>query len=303
MSKEVQKNDKLPKAIYGSDKTPLRLGAIDIPCYVLEDGTRVLSRSGIQKAIGYTGQSGEMLTRFVTKKNGFPDEVVAGVSNSIKFVRVDAGGSRPMTNGYEASLLIDICTSIIDLNRAGVLSPKEQIYAEFADIIVRAVAKVGIIALIDEVTGYQEVRGKDVLQDFLTKYIKDEAGKWVKRFPDEFFSNMFDMKGWTWNYASTKKPGVVGRYINDQVYSRLAPFVLEELRRINPVTDKGRRKTKHHVWLTDEIGHPKLQEHFAVLIALQKASGKNWNNYLRMLNRSLPKYGQTMEMDFPDQDE
>lgn len=119
MAKNNSKPIKLPKAVYGSDKTPLRLGKIDIPCYVLDDGRRVLSRSGIQKAIGYTGQSGEMLTRLVTTKNGFPDEIVAGVQNSIQFIRNDAGGSRPMTNGYEAPLFIDICSAIIDLNRAG----------------------------------------------------------------------------------------------------------------------------------------------------------------------------------------
>ena len=303
MSKEIQNTDKLPKAEYGSDKTPLRLGTMEIPAYVLEDGRRVLSRNGIQKAIGYTGKSGEMLNRFVTKKNGFPAEIVAGVSNPIKFTRIDAGGALPITNGYEASLFIDILNAIIDLNRAGVLNDNQKVYAEMADVIVRAVAKVGIIALIDEVTGYQEVRGKDILQEFLSKFIKDEAGKWIKRFPDEYFKLMFEMKGWTWNYASTKKPGVVGRYINDQVYARLAPFVLDELRRKNPPNEKGRRKTKHHVWLTEDVGHPKLQEHFAVLIALEKAAGKNWNNYQRLLARALPKHGQTIEINFPDQEE
>ena len=33
--------DKILKAKYGSDKTPLRFGELEIPCYVLEDGTRV----------------------------------------------------------------------------------------------------------------------------------------------------------------------------------------------------------------------------------------------------------------------
>lgn len=127
---------KLLKAIYGSDKTPLHLGSLEIPCYVLENGMRVLSRSGIQKAIGYTGRSGEMLKRFVTEKNGFSAEIVAGVSNPIPFERKDAGGSQPATNGHEATLFIDICNAIIDLNRAGVLSKTESEYAVYADIIV-----------------------------------------------------------------------------------------------------------------------------------------------------------------------
>lgn len=39
--------DKLLKSIYGSDKTPLKLGDLEIPCYVLEDGTRVFSGRGV----------------------------------------------------------------------------------------------------------------------------------------------------------------------------------------------------------------------------------------------------------------
>jgi len=297
-------SNKVLNAYYGSNKTPLRLGDIEIPCYVLEDGTRVLSRSGIQKAIGYTGQSGEMLTRLVTEKQGFSPTVVAGVSDPIRFNRVDAGGSQPITNGTEATIFIDICNTLIDLKRAGVLTPRQEIYAVKADIIVRASAKVGIIALIDEATGYQVFRGRTELQDYYSKFFKEEAGKWIKRFPDEFFKLMFEMKGWTWNYASTKKPGIVGKYINDIIYARIAPGILQELRRINPPNEKGQRKTKHHVWFTDSIGHPKLQEHFAAVLALMKASGNNWGGFLRLLNRSLPKFGYIQtELDLPEKED
>lgn len=36
-----------------------------------------------------------------------------------------------------------------------------------SDIIIRSLAKVGIIALVDEVTGYEKVKEKDALQQFL----------------------------------------------------------------------------------------------------------------------------------------
>lgn len=57
-----------------------------------------------------------------------------------------------MTYGYDATLLIDICSAIIDANRAGVY-PNDNLVTH-ADIIIRAVAKTGIIALVDEATGY-----------------------------------------------------------------------------------------------------------------------------------------------------
>lgn len=295
-------SSKIQKAILGSDKTPLKLGTIEIPCYVLEDGTRVISGRGVQRAIGYEGASGDWLKKFVSTSKMFSDEIVAGFSDPIKFHRVDAGGSQPITYGYEATLLIDLCTTLIDQKKAGVLKERYHVYADFGEIIIRAVAKVGIIALIDEATGYQEIRGREELQKFLDKFLAPEYAKWAKRFPNDYFKYMFQMKGWTWNEASSKRPGVVGKYINDQIYSRVAPGVLEELKKRNPPDEKGNRKVRHHQWLSQDIGHPKLQEHFTGVIALQRASGNNWNVFQRLLNRSFPKYGANLMFDFPDDD-
>jgi hypothetical protein len=156
MKKEI-----ILKAEYGSDKTPLRFGETEVPCYVLEDGTRVLSGRAIQKAIGYTGSSGDWLKKFVNTKAisaSISSDIVAGLSEPIKFMRVDAGGSQPITYGYEATKLIDLCDALLDLNKAGVLKDSQKIYAEQAEIIIRSVAKVGIIALVDEVTGYQAAK-------------------------------------------------------------------------------------------------------------------------------------------------
>lgn len=60
--------DRLLKSIYGSDKTPLKLGDLEIPCYVLEDGTRVFSGRGVQKAIGYDSKSGQWMKSFLQYK-------------------------------------------------------------------------------------------------------------------------------------------------------------------------------------------------------------------------------------------
>jgi len=171
--------EKILKAEYGSDKTPLKLGNTEAPCYVLEDGTRVLSGRAIQKAIGYEGSSGDWLKKFVNTKTisqAIDPEIIAGLSEPIKFMRIDAGGSQPITYGYEATKLIDLCDALIGLNRAGVLKESQQIYAEQAEMIIRAVAKVGIIALVDEITGYQDKREKQALQKFLERFLAEERG-------------------------------------------------------------------------------------------------------------------------------
>ena len=48
--------NKFLKAIFGFPETPLKIGALEIPCYVLEDERRVLSGRGMQDALAL-GQS------------------------------------------------------------------------------------------------------------------------------------------------------------------------------------------------------------------------------------------------------
>lgn len=297
--------DRLLKSIYGSDKTPLKLGDLEIPCYVLEDGTRVFSGRGVQKAIGYDSKSGQWMKSFCNIKGLSPyfyagDQSIAErLSNPIKFKRVDAGGSQSDTNGYEVTLLVDICSIIIDANRAGDFDDTKIV--RNADIIIRSVAKVGIIALVDEVTGYQQDknRAKDELQKFLAQFISDEASRWVKTFNDSFFEMIYRMHGWSWTLTH-RRPGVVGKWINDIVYERLAPVILTELQKVNPKTDKGTRKDRHHQHLTEDVGRPKLKEHLAAIEALGRASGYNWAKFMQMLNAAFPKQYQQLDLLFPD---
>ena len=48
------------KAICGSPEKMLKIGEVEIECYVLEDGTRVLSGRGMQQAIGLGGEAKPM---------------------------------------------------------------------------------------------------------------------------------------------------------------------------------------------------------------------------------------------------
>lgn len=298
--------DKL-KAIYGSDKTPLKLGELEIPCYVLEDGTRVFSGRGMQKILGSTSSSGAWLQRFISSSEvserfrAGENSVLEKISNPIKFLRHDAGGSQSTTNGYEVTVLIDICSAIIDANRAGEFN--DPLIVRNADIIIRSVAKVGIIALVDEVTGYNKdkKRAKDELQKFLSQFMREEAATLVKRFEDSFFEMIYKMRGWTWNYTH-KHPGVVGVWINDIVYERIAPMILSELRKRNPVNEKGVRAKRHHQFLSEDMGVPKLLNHLAAVEALGRASGYNWSKFMTMLDTAFPKQYQQLSLIFGESD-
>ncbi len=292
--------NKVLKAKYGSDKTPLQLGELSIPCYVLEDGTRVFSGRGIQKILGSTATSGKWLEKFVNsdeispylavKKTGI-SSVLDKLSSPIKFYRPSAGGSQSETYGYEVTLLIDICDAIISSSETGKFNDESII--KNANIIIRAVAKVGIIALVDEATGYdkEKKRAKDELQKFLTQFLSDEASKWVKTFEDSFFEMIYKMRGWNWNMTN-KRPGVVGQWINNIVYERIAPLTLSTLNDKNPKNEKGYRKDKHHQFFTEDIGKPKLKEYLASVEALGRASDYNWDIFMELLDRAFPKQPQ-----------
>lgn len=299
---ELVIHDVMLRAAFSSDKTPLKFGKLEIPCYVLDNGMRVLSGRGIQRAIGYESKSGQWMKSFInlgglsTLVYAGEDSIATRLMSPIRFLRNDAGGSQEGTNGYEATLLIDICSAIIDANRAGDFN--DPLMVAQADIIIRAVAKVGIIALVDEATGYDKVKNKakEALQKFLSEFLNEEASRWVKTFPDSFFEMVYKIYGWTWSNAKAK-PGYVGKVIDDWVYQRLGPKVRDELRKLNPVNEKGNHAHRHHQFLA-EIGKDSLQKHLEGLRVLAIAAGYDKIKFLDMLGKVYPKPNEQYTFDF-----
>ena len=158
----------------------------------------------------------------------------------------------------------------------------------------------GIIALVDEATGYQEIRDRRALHKILDAYLLPDRAKWAKRFPDEFYIEIFRLRGWVWRGMKVNRPQVVGHWTNDIVWDRLAPHIHDELKVRNPKTITGHRRAKFQQWLTEDIGHPALQAHLNGVTALMRA-GENWGNFHRALQRSYPKFNETMPMDLGDQ--
>ena len=180
---------------------------------------------------------------------------------------------------------------------------KQQLHiADKCEILVRGFARVGIIALVDEATGYQEVRDRRALQKILEKYIAQELKPWIKTFPDEYYKELFRLRGWQYNPMSVKRPPLVGRITNDIIYQRLAPGVLDELKKITPKDSKGRRSHRFHQRLTENFGYKKLTETISNVTTLMKASS-TYRNFNRLINRAMTKYGHTMEIPFDYGDE
>jgi len=91
----------------------------------------------------------------------------------------------------------------------------------------------------------------------------------------------------------------MGNIVNDLVYARLAPGVLEELRKRNPVAEKGYREHKHFQHLTPDIGHPALTWHLHELIGMARPfSVGKWERYYDLVNRTFPKINTTLLLTF-----
>lgn len=288
--------EKILRATHGDINKPLKIGDVEIPCYVLQDGTRVLSGRGMQTALSLGQRHGALLKGFLSKNNLKPfinNKLAMALSIPIRFIRPGRGGK--LAVGYEATILADICDILLAARKENILTPKQLVIASQCEILTRAFAKVGIIALVDEATGYQEVRDKLALQAILDKYLTAEKAKWAKTFPDEFYEYMFKLRDWNFNPLSIRRPAVIGHITNDIVYSRLTSGLLDKLKELNPKTEKGYRKERHHQFFTKDYGVPELKQHILNLIFLMKGSD-SWATFYKLLNKAAPKRGNTLEL-------
>lgn len=283
----------------------LHLGDVVIDCAVLPDGTRVLSERGVGRALRRRGglyqrssdsEGGAKLPFYISSKALIPfisNELKVALENQIVYRQ--SGG---VAHGIEATALPKICEAWLKARDAGALIKSQLPVATRAEILMRGLAHIGITALVDEATGYEEVREKQALQAILDQYLRKELAAWAKRFPDEFYDQMFRLKGWSKGSLRnpSHRPGAAGKYTNDIVYERLGPGILEELQARNPKNERGFRKGKHHQLLTEEVGHPALAQHLHAVIALMRIS-KDWPQFKKMLDAAFPKKGDTLEMD------
>lgn len=189
-------------------------------------------------------------------------------------------------HGIKAEIIPKICDVWLDAEEAGKLGATQKKIAHRAKLVMRALAHVGIIALVDEATGYQNDRARDALAKILEEFVAKELRAWTKTFPLEFYREIFRLKNWPFDPSKVKRPSVIGHYTNNYIYHRLAPGVLDELRRKNPTID-GRRKHKMFQWLTGEVGDPKLRAHLDGVIRVMRGSA-NWKEFNSFMDKFYP---------------
>ena len=276
------------------------LNDLELECAVLEDKTRIFSERATAKALGGMRSGSHwmrkkednfsMMPIYLSAKNliGFIDDSLKNaLLHPIEYQSIHGN---KICHGIEATMLPRICEVYLKARDANALLPKQLHIAEQADLLIRTFAKVGIIALVDEATGYQKEREKNELERLLSLYLSEERIKWAKHFPDDFYKEVYRLNKWVWPPLHTsKRPGVIGKYTNDIVYERLPKGVLEKLKELNPTDEiTKRRKDKHHQFLSSGIGQPELKNHLLQIMGIMRAS-KSWGQFLVLLERAFPK--------------
>jgi hypothetical protein len=211
-----------PVAYFEGD---LQLGPTTINCAVVEingDPVRIISSRGFMQALGRPWKG-------TYERTGRPNFLEANnltpfISNELESVlemieyRTPSGGSK---RGYRAEVVPMVCEVYLEARQHGALHTSQLRVAKACEIITRGLARLGIVALVDEATGYQEVRDRLALRKILEKYVTDEWAKWTRRFPTEFYRQLFRLKNVPFPPSKgTKKPSYVGHWTNDVIYSR-----------------------------------------------------------------------------------
>lgn len=287
----------------------------DVEAYVLDqvDGERqnkprcVLSKRGSANALGLQSDGGSAFWRTLTRKgigSVTPENLRQKLDNPVIFRYIDTGSENAenavgrIIHGYDTSTFVEVLKVLMDARRAGKLTQTQMFLAERAEAMLLSLANTTLDSIVYQETGFwQAVEGQRV-SDILDKYLQDHARKWAKTFPDEFWVKLIKVKGYP-SYFALKRPGFVGHWVNDIVYDRLVPGIREKLNKLNPRLASGRRKNTHHQHTTEEHGLPELKAHLIKVMAYMDVSA-NDTQFMRLLNRGAPRFGDTYEMPLDD---
>lgn len=242
----------------------LPIGDEEVPVYVLDDGRRVISRTGALNVLaGRGGGNLESYLRVEALRPYVPSDLA---KNMIQFTM--PGVVNKTVLGLSAETFLDVCRAYVRARDDGRLlnSERQTEIAIKAGMFLAACANVGLIALIDEVTGFQYQREQDALSIKLKLFLEDEMRKWEKTFPDELWKEFGRLTNWQGTVH--QRPKYWGHLVMELIYEYLDPDVAEWLRKNAP---KPQHAQNYHQWLSGQYGLKKLIEHIWMVIGMASA--------------------------------
>ena len=254
--------DVLPPSPFAKFRGQIDLGGMPIDVYVLDTGERVLSMRGAVKAM--TGQDAGNLVEYLS---------VQGLKDFIDKDLVLVGtldfhipGTQFRGRGITAEQFEAIITGYVRALHSGKLTTdRQREIATACAILSTAFLKIGIIAQIDEATGYQYVRAEDALEIKFRAFIADELRAWEKTFPDELWEQFGRLSNWKGSLH--KRPKWWGHLVMELIYDALDPDVARYLKDNKPRPYHGQN---YHQWFTQDFGLKALIPHIYEVIGMAK---------------------------------
>ena len=233
----------------------LNIIGLEVPCYVLDDGQKIIGRTSATELL--TGiKGGGALEKYIAVKALEPfinKDLV--LERFVPFRLLEVEGLEKAVKGLPADLMIEVCQGFVAALQSSFdpssqnprLTERQIQMAMKASAFLSACAKLGLEALIDEATGYQYERAEDALQVKLRAFIAEELRGWEKTFPDELWLEFGRLTGWKGSLHS--RPKWWGKLVIEMIYDTLDPPVAEYLR-----TNRPPPGVHWHRQLTENIG-------------------------------------------------
>lgn len=289
----------LPKATHQGQ---MAIGDLLLDCYVLEDGRRVFHKRGMARALGLKSEGGNAFMKTMQGKglgSGLPDDLKKKINSPLNFKPL----TQDLAHGYDAEVLAEVAKAIAKADSDGLLNKQQHRLAVQAQILLAAFAKIGVVALIDEATGYQQIRDPSALRMLVQQYIEEEKRQWEKQFPDSYYDDLnrlYGSKRLTITGAGTviqNRPQHFANFTREYVYHPLENGeVLEELDRINPKVGPSKtRRARFHQHLTQGYGIEKLKKQVQEVQTLMAVSD-TVTGFKKLFMKRFPRKGDQGEL-------
>ena len=278
---EARWNQDLPRATHDG---PLQLGDRLLLAAVLPNGKRLLSQGTFLQALGRS-RTPKAGTGGFSTVDGLPfflqaEQLKPFISEELMlsttpiFFRMKNG---QRTVGYDALLLPMVCEVYLKFRddcfeKGKKMTEQYKNIVKSCDALVRGLARLGIISLVDQATGYQADKAKEDVLKILEAYIAPNLMAWTRRFPHEFFREVYRLHNWEYRAGCVKHPQYVGKFIIKYIYDALPPSVLEELKRRLPKNEHGNRRAKLWQLLTVDTGIPHIDRQITTVLTLMQIS-------------------------------
>lgn len=277
----VLEGEVLPPSPFAKHRGTVTLNGVDVDVYVLDTDERVISLRAAVKVL--TGTDGGILEDYIGVK-ALKDFVNSDLVLE-ETVDFHIPGTQFRGKGITAEQFEGILSGYVRALQAGALkTDRQKEIAVNCAILGTAFLRTGIVALIDEATGYQYERAADALEVKIKAYVAEELRAWEKTFPDELWEHFGRLTNWKGSLH--KRPKWWGHLVNELIYEAMDPDIAKYLKENKPKPFHGQN---YHSWLTEDVGLKALIPHIYKIIGMAEGC----KDMRELQDRVAARYGRS----------